>query len=146
MQLWWLSPSCLRVWFPVAAALRFVYVACLSLLVGLAAGCTWMSQERASQFLGREVVKRAEVLARLQAAVWTNAASCTNNQYPAAYAIDFSLGAELNEPFYDATSVDICILGFLSVPCASSPVTDQATVTALYTGVLRACGPLPRGL
>ena len=105
-----------------------------------------MSGDRASGVLGRPVVKRAEALARLQAAVWLNASNCPNSQNPGLYAIDYSIGAELNEPFYDANSVDICVLGLLVVPCPSEAAADIRTITTAFSAVLRACGPLPRGL
>ena len=108
--------------------------------------CTWMSEERASDVLGRQVLKRPEVLARLQAAVWLNAANCPNNQSAALYAIDYSIGSELNQPFYDKESVDICVVGLLVVPCAASAPTESTTIAAYYSAVVRACGPLPRGL
>lgn len=105
-----------------------------------------MGDDVASVWLREDVVKRAEVLTRLRAAVYFNAQSCANNLYPAAYAFDHAIGAELNEPFYEAASVDVCVISLLAAPCATAQVTDVSTITSGYVAIMRLCGPKPRGL
>ncbi|MCB1172221.1 MAG: hypothetical protein KDK39_01590 [Leptospiraceae bacterium] len=127
----------MRFW---GARIRATGLFAVLVLAGLQ--CSWMGEEVNSLVSGETLIDRKAAIAQLQNGLLINSSVCPGNYYAMLYGINYTIPTLLDQPMYTQSSVEVCSLLLMAVPCNLdlNSSSNPSWFIGLYATVLRNCG------